>query len=136
MGMTRVRASNLTEIQEYAGILEDFDCYRFYPTMTEPFDVSQMNATELIPIMTAYGQGDIVELCKMKEDDEEGNRRKRLMNKRQIVRPFPTEFPIDPWTIGWTRFPLPWTRFPFPTYKPFYTYLGGYQGLEVVVRFE
>ena len=64
----------------------------------------------------------------MKEDDEDGNRRKRLMNKRQIDVPFPTRFPIDPWTIGWTRFTL-------PTDKPFFTYLGGYQGLELVVRF-
>ena len=62
------------------------------------------------------GKGDIVELCEMKEDDEEGNRRKRLMNKRQR------------WDFDW----LPND----PILEPFDTYLGGYQGLRTVVRFE
>jgi len=42
-----VHAPNLTEIQQYAEILEHFDCYRFYPTMTDPFDVSKVNANLL-----------------------------------------------------------------------------------------
>merc|ERR1712212_466297 len=76
--ITRIRASNLTEIREYANMLEDFECYRFHPTMTEPFDVREFNVTLLIPIMTAYGNGEIVELCEIKDDDDgDDNKRKK-----------------------------------------------------------
>ena len=37
----------------YIFSVEDFDCYRFYPTMTDPFDVSKLNTTLLMAMTTA-----------------------------------------------------------------------------------
>ena len=60
----------------------------------------------------------------MKDDDEEGNRKKRLMNKRQ-------------WTAEpWTEDPFndnPFDYKPIFTYRPIFTYIGGYRGLALAV---
>merc|ERR1712227_59002 len=73
MDITFVDVSNFTQIQQYAGILEEYDCTPFHPELKDPIDVSALDPQSLYILMMAYAEGDLIELClkKPKENDRD-----------------------------------------------------------------
>merc|ERR1712113_408268 len=89
--VTYIDASNHDEIQQYADFLNEFDCYPFHPGMTDPIDTTNMTPEQLSAIMAAYDEGDLIEICKIKED-----------KKRQVLRPIerPPPGPLGGYRTG------------------------------------
>lgn len=58
-----VDATNVTSLMDYASVVEDYHCVAFTPTMTDPLDVSTLDADTLYQLLSAYYNGDMLEVC-------------------------------------------------------------------------
>merc|ERR1711962_292258 len=84
IAIKHVRATNATEIKDYGEVAENFDCVPFDPQMTDPVNVSKLDPTKLVELLTAYSKGNLIEMCTEKEKNR-SMRRKQKRNPLIIL---------------------------------------------------